>query len=103
MRIHCSLPIVNTMLMFTLLSVYRRPQNSLNSIIIKHVPGGGVVGISEGVSLTGAEGSGGDGVLVGGVLVGGVLAAGASFGGGPFPVRERFTNQRMENYHFPLL
>lgn len=98
MRIHCSLPIVNTMLMFTLLSVYRRPQNSLNSIIIKHVPGGGVVGISEGVSLAGAESSGGDGVLVGGVL-----AAGASFGGGPFPVRERFTNQRMENYHFPLL
>lgn len=98
MRIHCSLPIVNTMLMFTLLSVYRRPQNSLNSIIIKHVPGGGVVGISEGVSLAGAEGSGGNGVLAGGVL-----AAGASFGGGPFPVRERFTNQRMENYHFPLL
>ena len=37
----------------------------------------------------GAAGSGG----------GGVLGAGASFGGGASPVRERFTNQRMENYH----
>ena len=61
------------------------------SIIIKYVPGGGVVGISKifadvssvGVSLEGAEGSGGAGVL----------AADASFGGGASPVRERFTNQ----------
>ena len=76
-------------------------ENSLNSIIIKHVPGGGVVGISNvfadvssvGVSLAGAEGSGGAGVL----------AAGASFGGGASPVRERFTNQRMKSHHFPVL
>ena len=65
----------------------------LDPIIIKHVPGGGVVGISEGVSFVGAEGSGG----------GGVLGAGASFGGGASPVRERLTNQTMENCHFPLL
>lgn len=59
-----------------------RPQYSLNSTIIKHVPGGGVVGISNvfadvssaGVSLA-AGASGGAGVL----------AAGASFGGGASP------------------
>ena len=71
-------------------------QNSLNVllIIIKYVPGGGVVGISKvfadvssvGVSLEGAEGSGGAGVL----------AADASFGGGASPIRERFTNQWLE-------
>ena len=63
-------------------------------IIIKYVPGGGVVGISKvfadvssvGVSLEGAEGSGGAGVL----------AADASFGGGASPIRERFTNQWLE-------